>query len=63
VKPPFSKVVGIVVTIAGAILALDPALMTPFLGVSMAGKIVALSLLIVGLSHSFTGTGGKPTDP
>lgn len=56
---PFPKIVGAIVAIAGAVVALDPGILSAVAGQKVAGAVVAVCLLIVSLSHSLPGTGGK----
>jgi hypothetical protein len=56
---PFPKIVGALVAIAGAVVALQPGILAAVAGEKIAGGVIAVCLLIVSLSHSLPGTGGK----
>ena len=56
---PFPKIVGAIVALAGAFAALDPSVLAAVTGQKFAGGVLAVAFLIVSLSHSLPGTGGK----
>lgn len=56
---PFPKIVGVVVALAGAIAALEPSILQAVTGEKVARGVLAVAFLIVSLSHSLPGTGGK----
>lgn len=59
---PLPKAVGAVFAVAAVIATIDPSILaplTPYVGEAAIKAVVAVAVLIVGLSHSLTGTGGK----
>lgn len=56
---PLPKIIGAVVALAGAIAALEPSILAAVTGQKLAGGVLAVCFLIVSLSHSLPGTGGK----
>ncbi len=56
---PLPKIVGVVVALAGAIATLEPSILQAVTGEKIARGAIAVCFLIVTLSHSLPGTGGK----
>ena len=57
---PFSKIAGILGTLAVIFGALNSAEVIAVLPPKIGAVISAIAVVVVALSHSLTGTGGKP---
>lgn len=62
---PLPKIVGYLAALAAIVVAADHAALVSLLGEALTNIIVSVAVVIVGLAHSFTGTGGTAptTDP